>query len=447
MATNRHQEQWERLLQVIGYGDAENVKSRAEVLDFGRKIGLEYPNVLYQIRDGEAEISWDLTMWIFKQLPEVNPLWLMGMPQNKILSSPIGAWRVMQCWRWEFGFWEETDHERYLKEEILITETTIQTVSENDDRISKCRYDSGLRELFYEDTSWFVSKLTPTKLEMISSQGQAYKMLYQRIPDDKLHVISAVEHSSSHLLFNNAWRITEIFERPDKYDPWNVTQNFRNSAGFSVWKFNYRGFHYYQFGKRRTEHGYKQISGNVVRIRFSQNVIAHYYIEVEGKNNFSLYVLPDKDSDYYESVKKIRFTRWDETPLSDHEQIIWWLEQNFVQTKFMDNFPLEYIRVWHKATEDTVKVFDDLGYFLCNANEFTDEKYAAAYAFAHASYNSDFVRSQPGGMVSMYRQFLEIIDLWLQLYDRGRLVKSIPLFAFKQYEKTIERLKSELETV
>ena len=45
----------------------------------------------------------------------------------------------------------------------------------------------------------------------------------------------------------------------------------------------------------------------------------------------------------------------------------------------------------------------------------------------------------------LYRQFLAILDMWLQLRSKAIIIRNIRLFAFKKYSEYINKLQAEID--
>ena len=163
----------------------------------------------------------------------------------------------------------------------------------------------------------------------------------------------------------------------------------------------------------------------------------------DGKNNFWLYVLTDQTGTPENSLKMYRFTRWDSSSLQVIGRNIWWAETYPVFAMNTDNFPLEHLELWHNAPSDAATLFDTMD-FIERPSEYADEKYAGAYVFAHAFKQNKKVRTAADAGL-LYRQFLAILDMWLQLRSKAIIIRNIRLFAFKKYSAYINKLQAEID--
>ena len=108
-----------------------------------------------------------------------------------------------------------------------------------------------------------------------------------------------------------------------------------------------------------------------------------------------------------------------------------------------DNFPLEHLELWHNTPSDAASLFDTMD-FIERPSEYADEKYAGAYVFAHAFKQNIKMRATVNAGL-LYRQFLAILDMWLQLRSKAVTIRNIRLFTFKKYPEYINKLQAEID--
>ena len=284
-------------------------------------------------------------------------------------------------------------------------------------------------------------------MEIIWGNGESvYKLQLDRLLDGKLHIIQKQsDEISCDNLPSGYWRVEKEYSRETENENWVLEKDYTQKAGFWVWDFklNSRDIVEYKFGQRGTYQAAKPVTPHIIYFFFNQKRYFNGQIMFDGKNNFWLYVLTAQTGTPENSLKMYRFTRWDSSSLQVIGRNIWWAETYPVFAMNTDNFPLEHLELWHNAPSDAATLFDTMD-FIERPSEYADEKYAGAYVFAHAFKQNKKVRTAADAGL-LYRQFLAILDMWLQLRSKAIIIRNIRLFAFKKYSEYINKLQAEID--
>lgn len=437
-------EQWERLLQIICDDQATDERIRAKVLSFGKEIGLEQPDQLFQIRDQQALITWPLALQIHKAHLSVDPYWLMGLKKPSKVDTLIGAWSLHDVWEFRNGLFE-LEH-RYLGsfEEYLFREDgTVVIVSRESKRIENYSFDRNTRHLQIGKGHCYISKLDKNKLEIIYENQ--LKEIFNRIPDGQLHIIPE-QNGKSMLngLLQKYWLIDREYDRSSENDEWALSNNHKNNLLF--WKFEseFRGLKIRELGHVTRTVGVRQLAPNILRILINMNLDYNGLIELDGNNSFWLYVLPNDSATHKQSLKKYHFSLLEPEELRGIDRHLFWIESNPIHSMNIDKLPIEYVELWNKAATETESLFDTPD-FLERTEKYNDEKYAGAYAFAHVYITHSRHRKNAETAATLYRQFLHIISMWLKLREKGVIITLISPFTFSRHAEFINRLQAEVD--
>ena len=441
-------EQWEYLFEIIQKSETKFPQTRLQVLAFGARIGLEERQKLFQIRDQQTTITWPLAMQIHNILPTADPYRLMRLKRPPMTGTLAGAWTYHILSSYRNGFWEDADiwlggHEEYL----FSKNNTVEIATQYDNSIQTYSFDRKTRYLQIGDRRYYVAKLTDKQLEIIWGNGESVsKLQFDRLPDGKLHIIQKQsEEVSCDYLPSGYWRIEKEYSRETENENWALENDYTRKIGFWVWDFrlNARNIVEYKFGQRSCFQSAKPVTSHIIYFFFNQKRYFNGQIMFDGKNNFWLYVLTDQTGTPENSLKMYRFTRWDSSSLQGLGRNIWWAETYPIYAMNTDKFPLEHLELWHNTPSDAASLFDTMD-FIERPSEYADEKYAGAYVFAHAFKQNIKMRATVNAGL-LYRQFLAILDMWLQLRSKAVTIRNIRLFTFKKYPEYINKLQTEIE--
>lgn len=442
-------EQWEYLFGIIQKSETKYAQARQQVLAFGARIGLKERQKLFQIRDQQAIVTWPLAMQIHNALPSADLYRLMGLKLPPMTGTLAGAWTYRIYSSYKNGFWEEADNWMGGHEEYLFSkDNTVEIATQHDNSIQTYSFDRKTRYLQIGESRYYVAKLTDKQLEIIWGNGESVsKLQFDRLPDGKLHIIQVQSDKiSCDKLPSGYWCVEKEYSRKTETENWALENDYTQKAGFWVWDFrlNSRDIVEYKFGQRDTHQGAKPITSHIIYFFFNKKCYYYGYIVFEGSNNFWLYVLTDQTGTPETSLKMYRLTRWDSSSLQGLGRNIWWAETYPIFAMNTDNFPLEHLELWHNAPSDAASLFDTMD-FTERPSEYTDEKYAGAYVFAHAFKQNTKLRTTPEAAGPLFCQFLAILDMWLQLRSKAITIRNIRLFTFKKYPEYINILQAEID--
>lgn len=439
--------QWDYLFEIIQNVEPNYSQARHQILSFGSKIGLG-TRLLFQIRDQQTTITWPLAMQIHNVHPSADPYQLMGLKRPPMTGTLAGAWTYRTYSLYKNGFWDDEEtwlgrHEEYL----FSKDNTVEIATQRDNSIQTYSFDRKIRYLQIGERRYYVAKLTDKQLEIIwRNEETVCKLQLDRLPDGKLHIIQAQsDEVSCDKLPAGCWRVEKEYSRETETENWVLENDYTQKAGFWVWDFrlNSRNIVEYKFGQKDSFQSAKPVTPHIVYFYFNRKCCFNGYIVFDGKNNFWLYVT-DQTGTPENSLKMYLFTRWDSSSLQAIDRNIWWAETYPIYAMNTHNFPLENLELWHKASSDTAALFDTMD-FIERPGEYADEKYTGAYVFAHVLKQNRKLMATPEAAGPLYRQFLTILDMWLQLRSRAITIRNIGLFTFKKYPEYINILQAEID--
>lgn len=370
------------------------------------------------------------------------PSYLDDKSLSPIRGTFEGAWRLRSLMEYKGAYrgWC-TPETKFWGPRDYLFEPGFLTIYRPDETHSvSYTWSRAKRLLVIDDETYFVSDLTRRHLVM---HCMGLKYTFERIDPQAIHNRPSykVENFSEFLGF---WWIDGQYKV--KGGQWRLQQDFRRAPGLAFWYIPHMfSLKSSSFGQGPKDYGDSFYSFNerynLIKLHHSANISYHYHF-AEEDGEFWAYVLDSVTGDYRESQIRLRMRPLDLSEADGYVKSLYWAESDRHHNTALDKIPVELLRLW--CVSDPDKIAALIPKLLENPVKFRTEEFAGAWVFLH-NHSISFKTCDPAQRSATYREFHELLQIWLTLFDRGEKTKYVYPFLFNKYPEQLARLRVEKE--
>lgn len=361
-----------------------------------------------------------------------------------IVKSIEGVWRLTAILEYddEMKRWLDPLQELWGPKDYVLEKgsMTIHTP----DYVKSVHYDfiPEKRTLSVEDVSYFIHELTDNELLIYPLKNYgAVKFTLSRIDASQLHEPIKTPHMDCSEL-SGLWWINAEYELAG--GAWRLKTDCRQVPGMQFWKIKRLPYwEIYEFGRSPQTQGdmYRAFNDRyrIFRRRYHSNKSDYYHPE-KDEHGYWIYVLDSMTGDYRDSRLRLHLTPLDPAGADLFVKSLLWAESERHQKTAADKIPLELLRLWCVPNPEEMAKRIEEDRFFDEPSEYRSEEYAGVYVYLHHYYIS-VKEYDPSAMAKNFLLFQEILRRWLDLYDRGKILKYIYPFYFKEYSKQLAALR------
>lgn len=357
------------------------------------------------------------------------------------IEAPLeGAWRLTGIWEYdnERKCWLVPSHNLWGPKDYLFEKNTLTIY--NPDETNSVHYDfvPEKRYVAFEDKTYFISELTDS--ELVIGYG-AMKFTFARIDPAQIH--EKTDNPQPELSdLNGIWWIDAEYEFVE--GTWQLKTDCRTVPGMNFWKItHWPHWDEYDFGRSPRKYGdiYKSLNEKYFIFKrllgFQKSQFFHPEKDAQG---CWAYLLDSMTGDFRDSRLRLHMTPIDPAGADLFVKSLLWAESERHMTTAADKMPLELLRLWCIPNPEKMASLIAENKFIECPEEFRSEEYAGVYAFIHYAFISA-KKNDLARIADDYLKFQEILRLWLELYDAGKIVKHIYPFLISKYPEQFSALQ------
>lgn len=377
--------------------------------------------------ENELKIPW----WVSEEKRTFGPL-----------EVPIeGAWRLTGVWEYadEKKIWYVASQELWGPADYSFGDTL--TIHRPDDTKSfDYEFLPEKRRVLFDDETYFISDLTDTELVIHPLIGHGIvKFTFTRIDPSQIHEPSDAPQLELSEMYG-LWDIDAEYECAD--GEWQQTTDYRTKPGMTFWKMSYWPKWYAsEFGRLPNVYEFNTLNEQYFIFRQMLSLQeSRFFHPVKDAQGYWAYLLDSMSGDYRDCKRKLHLTPVDPNPDDLFVKSLMWVETERRQQAAADKTPLELLRAWCVPNPEKMTGLLADGILLEQPELYRSEEYGGVYAFLHyflistKKYDTDLI-------LNTYLKFHEILRLWLELYDAGKIVKHVYPFLISKYPEQFSALR------
>lgn len=361
------------------------------------------------------------------------------------IEAPLeGAWRLTGIWEYdnERECWLVPSHNLWGPKDYLFEQHTVTIHTPYEVKSVQYEYYPEKRYLLFDDDSYFISELTETKLVIhpINKYGP-HKFTLTRIDPAQIH--EKTDNPQPELSdLKGIWWIDAEYEFVE--GTWQLKTDCRTVPGMNFWKITYwPHWDEYEFGRSPRKYGdiYKSLNEkHFIFKRLLGSQKSQFFHPEKDTQGCWAYLLDSMTGDFRDSRQKLHLTPIDPNTSDLFVMSLLWAESERHMTTAADKMPLELLRLWCIPNPEKMASLIAENKFIECPEEFRSEEYAGVYVFIHYAFVSA-KKYDLAQIADNYLKFQEILRLWLELYDAGKIVKHIYPFLISKYPEQFSALQ------